>query len=340
MAPNPLRELASVILLTVDDVDFTVDCVRSIAAGTYQPHEIVVVCNGTPADIQHRLEAELAKVPNTRVVPAGQNLGFSAGNNFGVDVSRGNYVAFINNDMTVDPAWLHLCVQVLQERPDVGAVQGMQLQMRDPDLIDCAGCYLDRYGWSVKHQFGHQRLTAATYPQYVSYASGGNFVMRRSDFDAVGRFDSDFEFYYEDADLGWRTWIHGLKALYLPEAVVWHYGSAYHSRHAFARTNAHLRTNQLCMLLKNGEGTTVARSLLTAALLMTASAAYFAAVGDIARAASYGRAFSRFFRRLPRTLRSRRRVQRLRAVSDEQIMRQAFYPRSAFLDESAPQALG
>ncbi len=339
MARSPLHELASVILLTVDDVDFTVDCVRSIAAGTYQPHEIVVVCNGTPADLQQELEERLSEFPSTRVAPAGRNLGFSAGNNFGVDASHGEYVAFVNNDMTVDAEWLARCVGVLRERSDVGAVQGMQLQMRDPDLIDSAGCYLDRYGWSMKHQFGHQRVSADTRTQYVSYASGGNFVMRRSDFDAVGRFDSDFEFYYEDADLGWRTWISGFTVLYVPEAVVWHYGSAYHNRHAFARTNAHLRTNQLCMLLKNGEGATVARALPTAALLMVASAAYFAAVGDLARAGSYGRAFSRFFRRLPHTLRSRRRVQRLRRASDEQIMRRAFYPRSAFLDESAPQAL-
>lgn len=339
MAHSPSSDLASVILLTVDDVDLTVDCVGSIAASTYKPHEIIVVCNGTPSNLQQELETRLAEVSSAQVVPTDRNLGFSAGNNFGVDASRGTYVAFVNNDMTVDPAWLEQCVGVLQERADVGAVQGMQLQMHEPDLIDCAGCYLDRYGWSVKHHFGRQRTDVTVSPQYVSYPSGGNFVMRRSDFDAIGRFDSDFEFYYEDADLGWRTWISGLKVLYLPPAIVRHYGSAYHSRHAFPRTNAHLRTNQLCMLLKNGERATVIRSLPVAALLMAASATYFAAAGDLPRALSYGRAFSRFFRRLPRTLRSRRRVQHLRAVSDEQIIACAFYSRSAFLEESAPQAL-
>lgn len=339
MEPRPTHDMASIIILTVDDVTFTLDCVRSIAASTYPHREIVVVANGTPAPILSELEDQLSEFDEVRIIASADNLGFSAGNNFGVDASHGTYVAFVNNDMTVCPEWLDRCITALQLQTDVGAVQGMQLQMNAPDVIDCAGCYLDRYGWSVKHRFGLPREDDTTGPRYVSYASGGNFVMRRSDFDDVGRFDPAFEFYYEDGDLGWRTWISGRTVVYLPEAVVWHYGSAYHNRHTFARTNVHLRTNQLCMLVKNGAPGTLLRALPVTTTLMLASAAYFAAIGDIERAASYFRAFGGFLRRLPLTLRQRHRVQQGRTLSDVEIFRRSFYPRSAFLDESAPQAI-
>jgi GT2 family glycosyltransferase len=44
--------------------------------------------------------------------------------------------------------------------------------------------------------------------------------------DQVGGFDESFFAFFEDADLAWRAQAHGWRALYAPEAVVYHHHSA------------------------------------------------------------------------------------------------------------------
>lgn len=42
----------------------------------------------------------------------------------------------------------------------------------------------------------------------------------------VGGFDEDFFSYHEDVDLGFRLWLQGFRCLYVPDAIVYHVGSA------------------------------------------------------------------------------------------------------------------
>jgi GT2 family glycosyltransferase len=51
-------------------------------------------------------------------------------------------------------------------------------------------------------------------------------LVRREAFDAVGRFDEAQWMHAEDLDLGWRLHEAGWKAVYEPDAVVYHVGSA------------------------------------------------------------------------------------------------------------------
>jgi GT2 family glycosyltransferase/2-polyprenyl-3-methyl-5-hydroxy-6-metoxy-1,4-benzoquinol methylase len=49
-----------------------------------------------------------------------------------------------------------------------------------------------------------------------------NVSLRRALYDAVGGFDVDFAYYYEDLDMGWRLAQHGMRLHYEPDAVVSH----------------------------------------------------------------------------------------------------------------------
>jgi GT2 family glycosyltransferase len=51
-------------------------------------------------------------------------------------------------------------------------------------------------------------------------------LYRRQALVGVGRFDEDYFCYVEDVDLGFRLRLAGHKALYVPDAVVHHIGSA------------------------------------------------------------------------------------------------------------------
>src|SRR5512135_2610766 len=63
--------------------------------------EMIVVDNGSTDD-----SAALAESIGARVLRLGQNLGFAAAVNRGIRAARAEWVAILNNDITLDPGWL------------------------------------------------------------------------------------------------------------------------------------------------------------------------------------------------------------------------------------------
>lgn len=59
---------------------------------------------------------------HVRLVEAERNLGFSRANNLGMSVARGQYMALINNDTTVDRDWLAALVDAIESDSAVAAV--------------------------------------------------------------------------------------------------------------------------------------------------------------------------------------------------------------------------
>jgi hypothetical protein len=51
-------------------------------------------------------------------------------------------------------------------------------------------------------------------------------LFRRTVFNRVGLLDEAFESYLEDVEFGVRCAEHGIRGMYVPEAVAWHRGSA------------------------------------------------------------------------------------------------------------------
>src|SRR5205807_9143477 len=93
--------------------------------------------------------------------------------------------------------------------------------------------------------------------------SGACCLIRRDAFTRLGGFVDSFFLYYDDADLGWRARIAGLRVVYCPEATVCHH-------YEFARRGRkwfYLERNRLFSVLANYEMRTL---LLLAPLLLAA----------------------------------------------------------------------
>jgi hypothetical protein len=63
-------------------------------------------------------------------------------------------------------------------------------------------------------------------PVKTLFACGGAMAMEARAFEAVGRFDEEFFAYYEDVDLGWRSWVMGHECRYVPTSVCYHHHSS------------------------------------------------------------------------------------------------------------------
>ncbi|WP_042699442.1 glycosyltransferase [Azospirillum sp. B506] len=155
------------------------------------------------------------------------NYGYSAANNAGVEVSRGNRLLFLNSDVVPDRAgWLPQLVAALEERPGIGAV-GPKL-LFDDDSLQHAGLYFDRDlqgAWYNHHYFkGLPRdFAAACRPRPVPGVTGACLLTTRDVYSAAGGFCEDYIIGdFEDSDLCLRIRGQGLDIRYAPSVELYH----------------------------------------------------------------------------------------------------------------------
>lgn len=206
----------TVIVLAWKDEPWLGACVDSVLRSSGIEVELVVVDNGCRPD-------DLAGVPDhdrLRLLEPGSNLGFAGGCNFGVSVATGEFVALLNSDCLVMPDTLHQLVEEAR-RPGVGPVMASVRIADTPDLVNSSGNPVHLVGLSWAG--GLYRTEERVAPYDVTAASGACVVLRRSVWDRLGGFDSEYFAYVEDTELSLRAWQQGLAPRCVPTAVALHH---------------------------------------------------------------------------------------------------------------------
>ena len=132
---SPEVPFVRVVVLSFDGGQMTIDCLDSLLQTDWPSDrfEIVLVDNGSLDDVTARVRAEY---PSVRVLEPLRNLGFAGGCNLGIEAivcSAGralhdyDHVALVNNDATVDAAWLDALVEAISTGSDVGAASAKML---------------------------------------------------------------------------------------------------------------------------------------------------------------------------------------------------------------------
>ena len=115
----------------------------------------------------------------------------------------------------------------------------------------------DRTYETLRERFGERDRGQYDAPGEILGACGGAALYRRAAFSRVGLFDSRFFTYYEDSDWSLRAQLADLSCRYVPEAIVYHMGSATLGRESDF-TRYHLWRNGIWLIAKD----LPARSLL------------------------------------------------------------------------------
>jgi GT2 family glycosyltransferase len=220
--PLPPGPLLSVIILNYDGERFLRPCLDSLRAQTLGGVELIVVDNASPDGSADLVEREY---PGARLLRLAENRHFCGGNNAGLALATGQYVAFLNNDTYVSPEWAAEIVRAFRENPQVGAVACKIVLADRPDTLDNAGT--EWLSVLIGHKIGWLQ-PAADYAQerLIFGFCGGGCALRREVLDQVGAFDEDFQSHYEDVDLSFRVLLGGWQCRYVPTATVYHHASA------------------------------------------------------------------------------------------------------------------
>jgi len=237
-----------IVIPTYEGREHLESCLPSLREQTFRPVRVHVVDNGSGDGTAEWLERAHPDVSVCRL-PA--NLGFSAAVNHGIRRTRAPYVALLNNDTVVDARWVEALILALEEEPQASFATSKILSARDPSVMDNAGDGFGRKG--ISYPIGYLEPDDGQYGDRrpVFGACGAACMFRRSLFEEVGLFDEDFFAYHEDADLSFRAQLAGHSGIYVPDAVVFHRGSATSGSRINAFTVFLSTRNNLHVLVKN-----------------------------------------------------------------------------------------
>lgn len=205
--------LVSVIVLSYNGRDLLDPCLQSLAAQTYPNREVILVDNGSN-DGSAACVSE--RYPEVKVICAEGNLGFAGGNNLGARQARGDFIALVNNDAVAAPDWLEKMTRAFENPRVAVAMAKIYTEGTPAEYYEKNGT-LNLIGYNIMRVFDD--------PTTIFYASGCALMYRR---DVVGDepFDEDYFLYAEDVYLSWRMRLRGYEVVHVPEAVVYHKGSA------------------------------------------------------------------------------------------------------------------
>jgi GT2 family glycosyltransferase len=160
-------------------------------------------------------------------------------------------VLLLNNDATIDAA----AIRRIMERPIPADVGTIAMQMRfsaQPGIVNSAGIGVDVLGVAYDRFLGCPADGPASRPGEVFGACAGAALFRRAMLEDIGRFDGGYFLYLDDADVAWRSRMAGWRALYAPDAVVWHDHSAT-TRHGSSFKYFHVGRSRVRLVAKNAD---------------------------------------------------------------------------------------
>lgn len=197
--------LVSIIIPNKDEKETLKACIESIKKQTiYKNYEIIIIENNSTTEEIFDYYKELSTHPKIRLLRWKKEFNYAAINNFGVSHAKGDYLLFLNNDVTIiTPDWLEEMLGVCQ-RKEVGAV-GVKLLYPD-NTIQHGGCVIG-IGGIAGHMFVDMPanrtgyLHKASILQDMSAVTAACMMMKKSVFEQVGGFTEKLAVAFNDVDL-------------------------------------------------------------------------------------------------------------------------------------------
>lgn len=206
----------SVVVPTFNRLGRLRHVIAALEAQTFarDEYEIVVVSDGSSDGTDDYLEG-LQSRANVRCFSQA-NRGPAAARNFGVEKARGEFVAFIDDDVVAQPNLLAEHMRTHQEAGREVVVVGPLLSPEDFDMAPWV--YWEQEMLMKQYKAILDKLWEPTARQFYT----GNASLRRSHVVAAGGFDETFR-RAEDVELAYRLASRGLDFVFNMDAVGRHF---------------------------------------------------------------------------------------------------------------------
>jgi len=213
----------NIIILNWNGLKDTVECIQSLQRIDYPAFSVMIVDNGSSGGSEARIRDQF---PEHTLIINSENIGFSAGNNIGIQRSLkdgAKYVLLLNNDTEVAPDFLRILVETVEADPRIGAAGPIIYYHEQPQTVWSAGGNLD---WSGRAQMiGLNEIDSGQFAgsyQDVDFVSGCALLVKTTVLERVGMLDERFFNYFEETEWCVRIRRSGYRIVNAPNARIWH----------------------------------------------------------------------------------------------------------------------
>ncbi len=227
MAEAP-QLLVSVLIVTHNGRKYLGDCLDSVLDQDFpqEQYEVTVIDNASRDGSADFVEQNY---PTVRVLRLDRNYGPNEAVRRILPHVKGQYLAYLNQDVVAHRRWLAELVDVITSHPQAGIVESNMILPQWPEyegrrregLIERAYvCDVTSFG---VYDFRVVPVTPTTPPIPLLAVYGAGAIANMRIFDELGYFvESGFFAYADDLDLGLRLNAAGYQVLLAPRSVVYH----------------------------------------------------------------------------------------------------------------------
>ena len=221
----------AIVIVNWNSFELTRDTINSLHLTSYQDYDCIVVDNGSEDNSANQLETQFS---NIILLPAGENNGFTGGNNIGIQYALNEgyeFIMMLNNDVELEPNFLEPLIQKLNSEHNIGAVQPLIYFHHDKNLVWNAGStYNALFGICSTPNYNQRDDEHAQMhiQKRVDWITGCAFMIRASVLKEIGLLKERYFIYYEDVDLSFRIKAAGYDLGYVPASVIYHIAGMSH----------------------------------------------------------------------------------------------------------------
>lgn len=190
----------SIILINFNTPQITKECLDLLIQLKSKLNlDIIVIDNGSTDNsvkiLQSSFNEEISFIKNS------QNLGFASANNQGAAIAKGEYLVFLNSDILIDDDFISPCINILEKNKSLGAVSPQLLNI-DRKLQKSAFGVFPSIGRLITQKTKKDpTLQFINNYALVDWISGCAFIIKKTIFNQINGWDSNFFLYYEDIDI-------------------------------------------------------------------------------------------------------------------------------------------
>ena len=195
-----MKDLVSIICPTYNKIEFLKQMMKSIEKNTQWPFELIIVDNASNDGTQEYVLNAGFKMKG-QYLRNEENKGFAIPNNQGVEVAKGNFLCFLNNDTIVTKGWLTAMMNVFSEEKACGII-GARLVHPGKGTIQHAGIIEHTSSKLPDHIYFKKPMDyslAMIRKQYFA-VTGACMVTPKTLYEELGGFDEQFWCGWEDMD--------------------------------------------------------------------------------------------------------------------------------------------
>lgn len=285
------QPLVSIITINYNQLEVTCEMLASIEQSSYTNYEIIVVDN---ASAVNPAIAITTKFPEVHFIRSEENLGFSGGNNLGIQASKGDFLFFVNNDTEFTPDLLSSLVALFEEIPDLGAVSPKILY--HPDMVDGQNDLIQYMGTTPVSAITARNITIGekekdigqfTEPMPTAYVHGAAMMLPRYVVEKAGLMPTFFFLYYEELDWSERIKAAGFKIYVNPRTKIFHKESVSVGKMSTLKTYYLNRNRVLFMRRNRGAGEVFLFSLFLLLVTIPKNVITFLVKGQVDHATAF-----------------------------------------------------